>query len=617
MRLKTLGLFFLSLLCYTCLNEDYVTVSLPITNVDIQVNITSVNGADIEAKITNLKGFKITDRGFIRGETDFSCPDKLEDVDPDLIISNNSTDPDLIIGKKSDLPLNQMFTIKAFLEIEDTTTNARRIICSDPVDSAITGNLDLNGSSEIINRDGKKIVRLNSTVNGIKVNDKASNHGFVWYDSKDPVKDNHPDPRTLIAANNPETQRNLGEKTDNTDFEEELEDVFDLGVFYYVMPFIELDGQFVFDVNVDGSWKYEEVFIGDFWVELQNNTRSTPFPGALAEAVSFEIDGIGYIGTGLKVNNRGQFATSTFWAYDPEMNDYERLANFPGIEDGRRRHAVGFAINGKGYVGLGYIGQGNLGSGEDIANIYKDFYEFTPNAGERTWRKLADAPFPIWGAGSFVLDNKGYVVAGWITLEEDVNGDGNIDQGPTNRVFRFNPEGGAMDSLGLPLGEWVQLGRVPNSKGLVHPVCFAVNDKGYIATGVASNGHTDEIYEFTPTTDGGTWERKQNFPGASRQKTVSFVIADKAYLTTGSNAGFQGVLSTFNDLWEYNNTENIDSWTQKADIDEFNMDSGTAFTIRGKGYVYGGYRAREFSSISFNLRIYTPTNDTFKKAIKN
>jgi len=47
------------------------------------------------------------------------------------------------------------------------------------------------------------------------------------------------------------------------------------------------------------------------------------------------------------------------------------------------------------------------------------------------------------------------------------------------------------------------------------------------------------------------------------------------------------------------------------------MDSGTAFSIGGRGYVYGGFIARTFSSISFNMRIYTPGKETFKKAIEN
>lgn len=610
MKLKHTYLLLLTLIFFTC-RDDRPLVSLPQSTLNsIEVDITSVNGAGFEATISNLKGFKIGETGFFISKTNFECPNDIDNTGVGVeVIPNESSSQNVIKANKSNLDLNEQIVVRAYVEVLDTVTNQKKLICSN-LSNARTGNLSVTGFSEVIERDGQKVVRLTGRLTGLKVLDEASNHGFVWYSSETPIENEPPSPETLLNAN--ENSISKGIINENKDFESEINNQFLPGIFYYVMPFVELNGQFVFDRNDDGSWKYEEVFIGDFWEEIENGNRNGgAFPQSLAEAVSFEIDGVGYIGTGFKVNGAGQFATATFWAYYPETNEYKRVANFPGIEDGRRRHAVGFAINGKGYVGLGYIGKGANGSNSDegdIGEMYQDFYEFTPDEDEGTWRQLADAPFPLWGAAQFTLGDKGYVVAGWICINATTCGE-------TNRVFRFDPTKGPKDSLNLPLGEWAELGRVPNNKGLVLPVGFAVNGKGYLATGVASNGSVAEVYEFTPTSGNGIWEKKRNFFGAVRQKAVSFVIGDKAYIATGSNAGFKGELSTFNDLWEYD-SEN-DFWVQKTDIDEFNMDSGTAFTIDGKGYVYGGFIATRFSTISLNMRVYTPEKETFKKAIQN
>lgn len=105
----------------------------------------------------------------------------------------------------------------------------------------------------------------------------------------------------------------------------------------------------------------------DFWEYDQSNntwTQKADLPVKKCGAAGFSIGNKGYVGTGESdtLNISGQ-NTRDFWEYTPSTNTWIRVADFGGIQ---RRHAVGFSINGKGYIGTG--------SGS------KDFWEFDPNA---------------------------------------------------------------------------------------------------------------------------------------------------------------------------------------------------------------------------------------------
>jgi hypothetical protein len=68
-----------------------------------------------------------------------------------------------------------------------------------------------------------------------------------------------------------------------------------------------------------------------------------------SNAVAFEINGLGYLGTGFDGTNR----LKDFWKYDPSTNGWEQKADLPGKA---RSEAIGFGILGKGYIGLGFDG---------------------------------------------------------------------------------------------------------------------------------------------------------------------------------------------------------------------------------------------------------------------
>ncbi len=73
-------------------------------------------------------------------------------------------------------------------------------------------------------------------------------------------------------------------------------------------------------------------------------------------AVSFSINGKGYVGTGNSQD--GVFIVyDDFWEYDPICDTWTRKADFPG---GLRHRAIGFSIGGKGYLGTGVSTSGRM-----------------------------------------------------------------------------------------------------------------------------------------------------------------------------------------------------------------------------------------------------------------
>jgi N-acetylneuraminic acid mutarotase len=86
----------------------------------------------------------------------------------------------------------------------------------------------------------------------------------------------------------------------------------------------------------------------------------------------------------------------------------------------------------------------------------------------------------------------------------------------------------------------------------------------------------------TTTDESGNWIKKSEFEGVARAEAVSFVIDNKAYITTG----YDGT-KRLKDLWQYD--VDLNFWTQKADFAGSARNSAIAFSIGSKGYVGTGY----------------------------
>lgn len=217
---------------------------------------------------------------------------------------------------------------------------------------------------------------------------------------------------------------------------------------------------------------------------------------------------------------QGSTVKATAFLYSPAHDNGFTLPDFDG---GARYNALGFSVNGKGYI----IG------GIDASGTYKkDVWEYVTTG---TWTKKADFPGgERAGLVAFVIDNKVYVGTG-------TNGSTFF-----NDLWEYTPTTDA----------WVQKSNFAGA-ARSEAIAFASNKKGYIGTGLNSSATaTNDIWEYTPSTN--SWVQKNNFPGDARASAAGFNMLEKGYIGTGNNG-----TTNYKDFWEY--TSSSDSWKKLAD----------------------------------------------------
>lgn len=128
------------------------------------------------------------------------------------------------------------------------------------------------------------------------------------------------------------------------------------------MGYVGTGHQLSYPINSNEIWQYDPST--DIWTKK----ASLPVGEGTAFAVGFSINGKGYIGTGLDSDN--VHLTNAFWEYDPIVNTWTKKADFPGHP---RYLAVGFAIGTKGYIGTGLD---SLNCGVDCF-ASNDFWEYS------------------------------------------------------------------------------------------------------------------------------------------------------------------------------------------------------------------------------------------------
>lgn len=307
------------------------------------------------------------------------------------------------------------------------------------------------------------------------------------------------------------------------------------------------------------------VFVCLTGVAQTNNfwTKKSDFGAFKRErAVGFELNGKGYLGTGIDTT---ETVRNDWWAYDATLDVWTQRANVPGSV---RRNAVGFAIANKGYVGLG-IDSTEAFTGSTLS----DLWEYNPSA--NTWIQKANYPGGI-GAGvyfatAFSLDGKGFVCCG------KVGADSYIDD-----VWEYKPSSNLWTKRSdFPGGQRYQL----NS--------FVVNGKAYVGLGADYNTYLRDIWEYQAATD--TWIRKADFAGGDRGSATSFVISQRAFITCGVDGGLK------KDLWEYDPFQ--DTWTARASYSGSERKGAVGFTINDKGYVGTG---DGYSGKKASMYEYTP-----------
>jgi N-acetylneuraminic acid mutarotase len=133
----------------------------------------------------------------------------------------------------------------------------------------------------------------------------------------------------------------------------------------------------------------------------------SPYPGIPAMGtVSFVIGEKAYVGCGV--------FSDQMWEYTPATDTWKQVASIPGA----RGWAISFALNGKGYVGAGdpdyKTGKVNRWKKQYPVPI-KEFYEYDPVAD--TWTKKADFTYLNRAATyHFVIGDQGYAGGGYSNL---------------------------------------------------------------------------------------------------------------------------------------------------------------------------------------------------------
>lgn len=311
------------------------------------------------------------------------------------------------------------------------------------------------------------------------------------------------------------------------------------------------------------------------------------FPGVpMGSGASFVIGNNAYVGTGINPQtpnfrlvtmfkySAAPISTASPTGYDSAYGAWTQVASFPGAP---RSNAVGFAVNGKGYIGTGI--------GNDGVTVYADFFSYDPNS--NTWSNQVDSlhdqdgKHPRKDAVAFSFDNSAYVLTG-----TDLNY-------TFADVWKYDPGSNT----------WTQKPFMPGS-ARSGAITWIYNGKGYLLTGRtpgsrwAINNMCYDFWSFDPNkSDSTAWTRLRDISNTSsstyddgytnivREQACGFVIkgttsGDKGYITLGSN----GTAYTY--TWEYDFQSDL--WTEKTPFEGSARVGAAAFTIQNRGFVTTG-----------------------------
>jgi len=113
-------------------------------------------------------------------------------------------------------------------------------------------------------------------------------------------------------------------------------------------------------------------------------------------------------------------------------------------------------------------------------------------------------------------------------------------------------------------------------------VTFVIDDKAYISTGATDRSRFRDLWEFSTTR--GYWQQKADLPVSAnaRSSAAGFAIGSKGYLGTGYDGA-----NYLNDFWEYDPASN--QWTQKDNFPGSARRDASGFAIGNYGYITCGY----------------------------
>jgi len=298
----------------------------------------------------------------------------------------------------------------------------------------------------------------------------------------------------------------------------------------------------------------EAELVGDW------QSRATFEGSGRSHCATFVIGNKGYVVGG---TNGTSVLRNEVYEYDHIANAWKSdLRPFPGIA---RQQAVGFSLNGKGYVGTGW---GWIGSGKEAElQTLRDFWKYDPT--NDAWIEVAPLPKEAKirrGAIAFSLqvNNKwyGFVGCGYTDVP---------DKEYLLDFWQFNPDGTTVDDNGDSWeGAWTKVYGYSGKKRLGAAV-FVLDNKAYICNG-ENPSSVFEFLRFDPNaSESEKWIKLRTMADANKDEDY-----DDDYGTLARAFGVAYVVNVDGQLrghivggnkngsanWEYDHREDL--WVQRT-----------------------------------------------------
>ncbi len=284
----------------------------------------------------------------------------------------------------------------------------------------------------------------------------------------------------------------------------------------------------------------------------KNNTweHFAVYPGAgnnnkgVTNAVAFVIEDVYnpsnhnyydyvYIGLGKTIDGN---CVTDFWRWDFKNANWVRLSDLSGYPGAGVENAVGFSLDGFGYVGLG---TGTSGS------AFNTFYKFNPIGTNNLVGNWTQMPVFVAGARSkavsFVIESDGYessaFVCGGVTNSGSIKND--------LYMFRQNDIHGN--------GSWAPKEDFPGTPRY-DAVGFTIGSMGYVGTGkTEADTLCKDFWRYNPFTN--KWDERVPFYGTPRHRAVGagLIYGDgdyRGYIGLGTDT-IDNNTNYVNDFWEY------------------------------------------------------------------
>jgi N-acetylneuraminic acid mutarotase len=329
-------------------------------------------------------------------------------------------------------------------------------------------------------------------------------------------------------------------------------------------------------VNV-GDWALSSEFSGN--------------PRTQAASFVININGTDVVYVGGGYNGTLNVRDSDWYKFDETNGTWYKIATFPGTP---RNLAVGFTVNGKGYVATGYDG----------TNWLDDVWQYDPTQGlpgpdgapMGKWTQMNDfGGGARYGAVAFAVGNNGYIASG-VDSTTTVLKDMWIYNAAADTWSEGADLGGGA-SNGTGVGSNIGNDKRQNAVAFVYTNPITKTQTPYVITGVNNGTYVDDVLSYNTSTD--TWRawRKINDTNDSsydasygtnilRSDASVFLINDTAYLVCGN---YNGVIGT---TWCYDIGN--DQWFQKSSFEGSAREGAIGFNINNHGYLTTGSNGNNY-----------------------